>query len=394
MRLSQRLLSYACACLLPALAACGGSSSGAMGNPFSSSSGGSSGGGSAAIGHVFVVVLENESAKTTFGTGTKAPYLAGTLLPMGAYIPHYYGIGHHSADNYIAMISGQGPNTDTQNDCQTYTDFTESGTQNLPDGQARGLGCVYPAAVLTVADQLDSAGLSWKAYMEDMGKDPTRESATCGHPKLGSKDNTQIATAKDMYATRHDPFVYFHSIIDNPVCDSNVVSLDPLSGDLASEATTPDFVFITPNLCHDGHDATCADGEKPGGLAAADKFLQTLVPEILNSPAYKKDGLLIITFDESESALADSTACCGETGNANALLPGLLGPGGGVVGAVVLSPFITAGTVSQTSYNHYSLLKTVEDVFGLEHLGYAQASGVESFGVDVCSKMAVSCAGK
>ena len=96
---------------------------------------------------------------------------------------------------------------------------------------------------------------------------PTREAATCGHPAVGSADGTQKATAKDNYAARHDPFVYFHSIIDSPVCNQRVVPLTALPHDLASEADTPAFSFITPSLCEDGHDAPCADG-RPGGLVS------------------------------------------------------------------------------------------------------------------------------
>ncbi len=334
------------------------------------------------IGHVFVIVLENENASTSFGSGSSAPYLAQTLTAQGAYLSNYYGIGHNSLDNYIAMISGQGPNRTTQLDCQTYVEFS-GGAPTAANGQSKGSGCVYPTSVPSLPDQLTDAGLSWKGYMEDMGNTPSRESATCGHPAIGAKDNTQSATAADQYATRHDPFVYFHSVIDDQAsCDAHVVNLSKLDADLADAGSTPNFTFITPNLCHDGHDAPCADGE-PGGLTSADSFLQTWVPKILASPAYQQDGLLIVTFDESGGALADSSACCGEGPSANVLLPGIAGLGGGKVGAVVLSPFVKGGTVSATDYNHYSLLRSVEDLFGLQYLGYAGLSGQAGFGSDV-----------
>src|SRR5205823_4982197 len=159
------------------------------------------------IRHVFVVVLENESYGTTFGPGTQAPFLARTLPKAGVLLRDYYGIGHASLDNYVAMISGQAPNPQTQSDCQQYTEFLPGvpGT----DGQAFGQGCVYPAAVKTVANQLEQRGLTWRGYMEDMGNDRSRESATCAHPAINSLDRTQGAEAKDKYATRHNPFVYF-----------------------------------------------------------------------------------------------------------------------------------------------------------------------------------------
>ena len=107
------------------------------------------------------------------------------------------------------------------------------------------------------------------------------------------------------------------------------------------------------------------------------------MPRIIASPAFRKDGLLIITFDESNGLTSDSSACCGEGPSINSLLPGLTGLGGGKIGAVLLSPFIKPGTVSTTDYNHYSMLRSVEDIFGLDYLGFAGASGQAGFGSDV-----------
>ncbi len=340
------------------------------------------------IKHVFVLIDENESASSTFGTPANDPYLATTLTSEGAYLPNYYAIGHNSLDNYIAMVSGQAPNPATSADCQTFENFPADSMD--ASGQENGEGCVYPADVPTLMQQLDNAGLTWRSYDDSMGADPTRESATCGHPTVGSADNTQAETATDQYATRHDPFVYFHYVIDNSAeCNADVVGFDgdgpvgssQLSSDLQSVASTPNYVFITPSLCNDGHDPTCQNGQA-GGLGAADAFLQKWVPVITSSPAYQQNGLLIITFDEAEG---DSTACCGEVPGpddlAMGIQPGGTGPGGGVVGAVLLSPFIKPGTISETPYNHYSMLASVEDLLGLPRIG--DAAGVTSFGSDV-----------
>jgi phosphatidylinositol-3-phosphatase len=333
------------------------------------------------VRHVFVVVLENENQATTFGPDSPAPYLARTLPAQGSLLPNYYAVTHLSLGNYIALVSGQGSNLATQSDCQVYTDFAGAGSL--------GQGCVYPTAVQTVAGQLTAKGLTWKGYMEDMGNDPARESATCGHPVIGSPDGTQSATPTDQYAARHNPFVYFHAIIDTPLCDRNDVPLTRLTADLQSVKTTPNYAFITPNLCNDGHDSPCADG-RPGGLATADTWLRTWVPRILASPAFKRDGLLLVTFDEAEASGsdADASACCDEaqfpnTPNNGGPTPGR---GGGRVGAVVLSPFIRPGTASTTPYNHFSFLRTVEDLFGLAHLGYAQSPNPGAFGADVLGR--------
>ena len=357
-----------------------------------------------------MVVLENQPYDNSFGAGSPAKFLK-TLPQQGALIVNYYGISHESLGNYLALISGQAPNVTTNSDCEVYADFVSTGT--TPDGQAIGKGCVYPREISTVANQLEAAGLRWKGYMEDMGNNPKRESSHCGHPPLGAPDNTMLAEIGDQYATRHDPFVYFHAIIDRPTCARHVVNMSGLSRDLQSVASTPNYVFIVPNLCHDAHDGAtvggrCVDGA-PGGLVAADRFLSGLVPEILASPAYRRDGLLIITFDESnieetldhgtsETVLSgDGASCCNEQPGPNIPPyqpgaratweamngPGIVGPGGGRVGAVVLSPFIKPGTVSISAYNHYAVLKSVEDIFRLKHLGYAGQPGLDGFGPDV-----------
>jgi hypothetical protein len=335
------------------------------------------------VQHVFVIVLENENADSTFGAQSTAPYLARTLVSQGQFLPNYYGVTHVSLGNYIALISGQGASSDTQVDCPVYRDFLP-GTLRA-DGQALGQGCVYPKTVQTIADQLAARGETWRGYMEDMANSPSAP-ATCRHPAPDQFDPTLRARVGDQYATRHNPFVYFHSIIDSPACAQNDVPLTRLAADLAAPHRTPNYVFISPNLCHDGHDEPCVSGE-PGGLASADRFLQEWVPRIMRSRAYHH-GLLVITFDEAEAggASPDASACCDEQqfpNVANNGGPTIQGRGGGRVGAVVLSPFVKAGSVNLTAYNHYSLLRSVEDLFDLRHLGYAGQQHLQAFGSDV-----------
>lgn len=333
----------------------------------------------APVHHVFVIVLENEPYEVTFGDHSQAPYLAYRLPKLGALLSQYYSIGHDSLGNYIAMISGQAPNAATQSDCKIYDEFERTSPELDANGQMLGEGCIYPARVRTLADQLEAAGLSWKGYMEDMGADAAGESATCGHVAIGVEEHTQETSARDQYAAWHNPFVYFHSIIDNPTrCAQHVVDLGHLRQDLRHVETTSNFIFITPNRCHDGHDAPCRNGE-PGGLISADTFLRQWVPRILAAPAFRRDGLLVVIFDEG----VDAAACCGEQGLPNGPPPGIFGPGGGRIGAVLLSPFIKPGTVSATPYNHYSLLRTMEDIFGVSHLGYAASSSLRAFGDDI-----------
>ena len=222
--------------------------------------------------------------------------------------------------------------------------------------------------------------------------------------------------------------MYFHSIIDNQAeCDAKVVPLgtvavgvggapDVFSGhlahDLASESTTPEFAFITPNLCNDGHDMTCkgpnTEGGHTGGLVGADLWLKHWMPLILGSPAYQSGHtLVVVTFDEG-NAVTDTASCCNEQPGPAQPLPGVSpifaalkpplpvsppGTGGGKVGAVLLNPrYIIAGTDNTTgAYNHYSALRSYEDLLGiwkggsdgLGHLGFAGQAGLVPFGRDV-----------
>jgi hypothetical protein len=349
------------------------------------------------VRHVFVIMLENEDYASTFGDPSVDPYLARTLPAEGALLEDYYATGHESNDNYISIVSGQPPNVQNQADCQIFDSFT--GALKLPSGVETGVGCVYPKNVSNIGTQLSAKGLSWKAYEEDMGNDPKREAAACGHPTLNSPDGTQKAVAGDGYATRHDPFVYFHSVIDDQTyCDTHVVALGSPTGkmpaaalrgetglvtDLKQASTTPAFSFITPNLCDDGHDYPCVN-EKSGASALADidRFLKTWVPKITRSPAFRQNGLLEITFDESDGPNSDSSACCDEKPGPGSPRPGITGPGGGRIGAVLLSPYIKPHTVSTTPFNHYSSLATWESLFGLRRLADA-ATVSATFGTGV-----------
>jgi hypothetical protein len=225
--------------------------------------------------------------------------------------------------------------------------------------------------------------------------------------------------------------------------------------DLRSERTTPAFSWISPNNCSDAHDATCkgdnlsggsnaltgakkTPANTQGGLYASDLFLQQVVPAIMRSKAYQDGGMIDITFDEgfppykiygnsiadqryaADSGLGTVTgaanttnngasvesqantaqsvvACCNELPGPNTTQPGFQAfnqdttPGGGITGSVLISPYITPGSVTDQPYNHYSWLRSMEDLFGIHrggtdgmgHLGYAAADGLRPFGPDV-----------
>jgi phosphatidylinositol-3-phosphatase len=327
------------------------------------------------IRHVFVINIENKGYDETFGAGSASPYLAGKLRRMGVLLNSYYGTAHNSLPNYLAQISGQAPTLAEQLDCQVFAPFTPTGPDQEP-GQKVGAGCVYPADVDTLPMQLTRSGLTWRGYMQQMSR-------PCQHPALGKPDPTQHARKGHNYAVRHDPFVYFRAITANATfCARHVKPLTTLLRDLAHARTTRNLTYITPDLCRDGHDAPCANGAK-GGLSRVDRFLKRWAPRILASPAFKRNGMLVITADESDSPVEDSSACCDETSGPNVLNAGIIGPGGGKVGALVISPFTLRNSWSTTPYNHYSLLASLEEIFGQPKLGMASVTGLPVFGLDV-----------
>lgn len=439
------------------------------------------------VRHVWLIMLENHSFAENFGppaqnfqpsSGSSASmtYLAKTLPSQGALLENYYGIAHPSNSNYTALVSGQPPSfgffshtacpktgiaaldltfcAGTLLDCLYYTPFALRRTTS--QGVAVGQGCVYPTSVPDIGTQLVTASpaLSFKAYQEDMP-------APCTHPTLGGYDG-EGAGGDPGYETGDNPFVYFRNWINHPKrCAANDVPLDrvtfePLVNDLRSIATTPNLSWIGMNLCDQGHDscpnyyadrsspsffdgASVCSGAQPASEycdAQASWFLSQLIPKIMASPAYQKDGLIAIVWDEANfynsSPYVDNRACCNEseevgasgregitgrvhvplfgtinvTPGTNRLLLGgpdtkanILGalrllvrhphqalamqPGGGDTGAVLLSPFIKPGTVSNVPYNHFSLLRTLQAIFGLPYTGNAADPRVGRIGADV-----------
>jgi phosphatidylinositol-3-phosphatase len=351
------------------------------------------------IGHVWTIVLENsEFAQTFIGGRTSAPYLTQTLPSMGRLLVQYYGTGHSSLDNYLAMVSGQGPNASTQDDCDDATTLGgpagqwhfDADGQAVDDSGASPIGCTYPAGVKNLADQFQGAGIAWKGYMENMDAQPGKR-PYCSNPFVSGTPLRTIAEPD--YKDKHNPWAYFHSTFDQDAyCQEHVVPLGTVDAagrpqgqlldDLQQVATTPQYSFLTPGQCHDGHDACAGNGDN--AIAGADQFLRAWIPAIMASPAYQQDGLIIVTFDEGVTDLA----CCGEkkapnlsaTSNNGYPVPLPVGDGGGQVGAILLSPRVPAGSVDVANqFNHYSYLRSMEDLFGLPHLGYAAATGLKTF---------------
>jgi phosphatidylinositol-3-phosphatase len=248
---------------------------------------------------VAVLVLENRSYDEVIGN-PKAPYL-NALARRYALATDYYAIGHPSLPNYIALIGGS--TYEIRSDC------------NGCDVEARSL-----------VGQLDAAGLSWKAYFEDL------------------TSNRRPGPGTAAYTPHYNPFVYYEGIRSSALGRSRVVDFDELRSDLRRR-TLPRFSWIAPGVRHDGHSSS---------LRAADRFAAQLVPQILR--ALGPRGVLFVTWDEG--ARSDWSGVDGRRG-------------GGHVALIAAGGDARRSATTSVPANHYALLCTIETAFDLPPLGRA-----------------------
>ena len=258
--------------------------------------------------HVFIIVMENREYDDVIGS-PDAPYL-NQLAATYALATRYYAVRHPSLPNYLALISGS--------------------TQGMTDDCAT---CTVDGANLV--GQLEAHHKTWTAYMEDYP-------GSCFNGTVAGGPLAWIG--QDGYVRRHDPFIYFDNIRENPDRCRQIVPLSQFESDLAGNRLS-DFVWITPNLRHDMHS---------GSTRAGDDWLASFVPKILQSSAWKSNGVLFIVWDEGRS----NQGCCADVV-------------GGHVPALVIAAKGVRGYRSDVPYSHYSLLRTIEDAWHLGYLGYA-----------------------
>jgi hypothetical protein len=293
------------------------------------------------VQHVFWISLASPGYEPSLGASSQMPYLSGELRPQGLLLTNYSLLDAAALPNGIAAISGQPPTAATKAGCPSYED------------------CLQDVETLSLADQLVGARLRWHGYFEGMS-DEAGKPDNCVHPE---PEAGELTTA-DGYSSRLNPFLYFHSLLDLGDCDENDVPLGELAGDLRKVDSTANLSYVSPSLCNAGFRGTCAEGTAEGA-AAADAFLAKVVPEILASPAYKQDGLLIVSFVAADPAPpADPAAAPADPKK---------------VGAVLASPLLAPGATDGTAYTPYSLLRSLEDLFALEPLGAAAGAKVRSF---------------
>jgi hypothetical protein len=293
------------------------------------------------IKHVFVVNLVSPGYEAAFGSTSQMPYLSGELRPKGELLTGYSLLDERSLPNDLAAIAGQRPDATTKAGCPTFGE------------------CVLPVETPTISDQLTIGHFTWHAYLEGMADPTTGKPDDCVYPAAGDP----YPPAEGGYTAVRNPFVFFHSLLDLGDCAANDVPLTELDGDLRKADTTADVVYVTPGLCNAGAIAECPPGQA-GGPAAADAFLAGLAPKILKSAAFKADGLLIVAFNQVDPAPAAD---------------GSVPPASVKVGALMVSRFLSPGATDTRAYDPYSLLRSIEDLFGLSHLAGAGTARVKPF---------------
>ena len=256
------------------------------------------------FGHVFLLVEENHSYSEVIGNGSM-PYL-NSLASGGGLATRYFADLHPSIGNYFMLTTG------------IPKPFDDSFSGTVSDDN--------------IVRELLKAGKTWKSYAESL-------------PSVGD-----IGSDAYPYLHHHNPFSYLSDVVGTTQAQ-NLVPFTQFSNDLRSGAL-PNFSFIAPNALNDAHD---------GSLAQADAWLKQNLDPLLQSSAFKNDGLLIIVFDESELSDVDH--------------------GGGHVAAIIVSPKAKKGFQSQTFYQHQSTLRLILSALGVNDFpgAAAAAPGMDEF---------------
>lgn len=313
------------------------------------------------VQHIFVIVLENHSRQSVLDDPNAPTPFMKSLAQHYASAADYYGVTHPSEPNYLALLSGSNWWIN-QDDPNTRLDH------------------------VNLVDELEAAHKTWGAYMEALPP---------------NKTDPQWPSYTALYANKHNPFVLFNDILGDPARMANVKPSTDLAGDLGKTSTTPDFAFIVPDQCNDMHggvsavpdhpETPCPYGSTNDDLndfalkQKADKFVEKTVTAIMASPSWKQgqDAIFVVSDEgdytgNTETGGWDSTAGCCDSPVLPAGDPDISAAWPGGVYGGGLSPAVvvvnrggkTGGYVSDTPYNHYSLLATIEDVWRLPRLAY------------------------
>lgn len=317
--------------------------------------------------HILVIIAENKGASTILGNPSAAPELNRLANTYGV-ATHFYGEVHPSEGNYVAMLGGDtfGIHDDDAFYCRPDT----------RDPYCRGAGSAgyadHTVRATSLMDQLEARHLTWKGYLQNL---PEPGSKAIFWPAPGEP---VAGVPARLYAAKHNGFLNFEHVQKDPALAEKLVDFDALERDLAS-GHLPAFAHIVPNQCNDMHglapspatEQDCAVG--PDLIRRGDRFIGELVARIMRSPAWDGRGnnAIVITFDESDhDAAAGDQGCCGYQ-------PGSLANyGGGPIPTIVITNHGPRGVIDPTPYNHYSLLRTIEEAFGIgQYIGHAADDG-------------------
>jgi len=301
--------------------------------------------------HQFVIMMENHSYDEIIGN-PNAPDI-NQLASTYNLATNYFGTTHPSLPNYIATISGSDFGNGAAFDPNGFPD-PNSGNDNSPCFSAGTPGastqCDPTINSPSIVDQLKAKGLTWKTYQENL-------------PSVGSNYASSVTNGvpDKLYAIKHNPFIYFASVQNDPAELQNMVPESQLYTDLAN-GTVPNFSYIVPNQCHDMHGdpaGGCPYSNTPGDvpdqnlIQAGDDYLKSLINQIQTSSTWSQgNNIIYLLWDEND-----------------------YGPESNKVPLITITNNGPQGVKDNTLYNHYSLLRTIEDGFGItDYLNNAQTA--------------------
>jgi len=281
--------------------------------------------------HVFVIMMENTGFDALIGN-SNAPWINNAAATNGL-ASNYFGVTHPSQPNYVAATAGiTGPNSDNDE------------TLDVPN----------------LVDQIEGSGRTWKSYSQNF--------SLCNGNVLAHSCGNQL------YERKHNPFVSFADVQSSPSRLANIVDLSQFQTDLAS-GNVPDYSFIAPDQCNDMHGRAGSSTDPcrfanvngaDGLIATGDAFLSTWVGKIMASPAWNGNSVIFIQWDEADftnsgfNGFGDDTGCCDS----------VTGQGGGHVVSLVITHSNHSAVTSGIAYNHYSMLRTIQEGWRLGCLGF------------------------
>ncbi|WP_392532654.1 alkaline phosphatase family protein [Nostoc sp. C117] len=306
--------------------------------------------------HIFVIVEENKSYNQIIGN-PNAPNI-NRLGKTYGLATHFYGEVHPSEANYIAMLGGStfGIHDDDAFYCQIGSSDQFCHNSHKPDYVS------HTITAKSLTDQLEEKGLTWKGYFEDI-------------PTPGSKAVVAPSLSRGLYASKHNGFMNFKKVQEDPNLPRKIVGFDQLATDLKS-GNVPNYTHIILNQCHEMHGLQECHNLQPL-IKTGDNMIGKIVQEITTSKlwAASSNNAIVITWDEDSNPRKKigTEGCCGFEPKSNANF------GGGHIATIVITNHGSRGVVDKTPYNHYSLLRTTEDAFGIYE--YLKQAGDTAKGV-------------